>query len=95
MTPASVKCMCTRRVKSGRCVKSMNPKNTKKSPIHENADANITCDFGDGDIRRLGVAYQTHVYIQRSLAGLYSINRNVLFVKSNMMHMLPTVHIIE
>ena len=35
----------------------------KKSPIHENADANITCDFGDGEISRLGVAYQTHVYI--------------------------------
>ena len=34
--------------------------NPKKSPIHENADANITCDFGDGDISRLGVAYLTH-----------------------------------
>ena len=33
-------------------VKTMNGKNTKKSPIHENADANITCDFGDGDISR-------------------------------------------
>ena len=43
----------------------MNPKNTKKSPIHENADANITCDFGD--ISRLGVAYLTHV-IHTSLA---------------------------
>ena len=30
----------------------MNPKNSKKSPIHENADANITCYFGDGDISR-------------------------------------------
>ena len=30
----------------------MNPKNSKISPIHENADANITCDFGDGDISR-------------------------------------------
>ena len=38
----------------------MNPKNTKKSPIHKNADTNITCDFGDGDISRLGVAYLTH-----------------------------------
>ena len=37
---------------SGRSVKTMNAKNTKKSPIHENADANITCDFGDGDISR-------------------------------------------
>ena len=42
----------------------MNPKNTKKSPIHENADANITCDFGD--ISRLGVANQTHVHIHDS-----------------------------
>ena len=39
----------------------MNPKNTKKSPIHDNADANITCDIGDGDISRLGVAYLTYV----------------------------------
>ena len=37
---------------SGRSVKTMNAKNTKKSLIHENADANITCDFGDGDISR-------------------------------------------
>ena len=34
--------------KVARSVKTMNAKNTKKSPIHENA--NITCDFGDGDI---------------------------------------------
>ena len=44
----------------------MNPKNSKKSPIHENADANITCDCGD--ISHLGIAYLTHVihtYIHR------------------------------
>ena len=43
----------------------MNPKNTKKSAIHENTDANITCDFSYGDISRLGVAYLTqeiHTY---------------------------------
>ena len=51
----------------GRSAKSMHVKNTKKSPIHENADANITCDFGDGDISLLGVAYQTHVYIITSI----------------------------
>ena len=28
------------------------PKIRKTSPIHENTDANITCDFGDGDISR-------------------------------------------
>ena len=37
---------------SSRSVKTMNAKNTKKSTIHENADANITCDFGDGAISR-------------------------------------------
>ena len=36
------------------------PKLRKKSPIHENTDANITCDFGDGDIRHLGVGFHTH-----------------------------------
>ena len=36
----------------GRSAKSMNPKNTKKSPIDENADANITNDLADGDISR-------------------------------------------
>ena len=39
----------------------MNHKNTKKSPNHENADVNITCNFRDGDISRLGVVYLTHV----------------------------------
>ena len=29
-------------------LKHINPKNTKKSPIHENTNAKITCDFGDG-----------------------------------------------
>ena len=33
-------------------LKTMNAKITKKSPIHENADANITCNFGDSDISR-------------------------------------------
>ena len=32
---------------SGHIVKTMNAKNTKKSPIHDNADTNINCDFGD------------------------------------------------
>ena len=51
-------------------LKNPNPKNSrKKSPIHENADANITCDFGDGDISRLGVAYLTHVI--NTVARLY------------------------
>ena len=62
---AGVKCMCTRSVKSGRWVKSMNPKTTKKSPIHENADANITCDFGDSDISRSRIC-QSNTRLQTS-----------------------------
>ncbi len=53
------------------------PKNRKKSPIHENADANITCDVGDGDISLLGVSYLTpvihtylHTYVHTSLARI-------------------------
>ena len=37
---------------SGRSVKTINVKNTKQSPIHKNADANITSYFGGGDISR-------------------------------------------
>ena len=45
---------------SGRSIKTMNAKNTKKSQIHENADANITCDFGD--ISRYRSRFP-HIYI--------------------------------
>ena len=42
----------------------------KKSPIHENADANITCDFGDGDISRSRSRF-THTRIARSIIVRY------------------------
>ena len=38
-----------------RNLKSMNPKNMKKSSIHKNRNANITYDFGD-DRCRIAVA---------------------------------------
>ena len=47
----------------------MNPKNTKKSPIHEKAYANITCNFRDSDLSRLGVAYLTHAIHTRYIAS--------------------------
>ena len=50
---ASVHCMHIHIFNKAKYVlKSMNAKNTKKSQINENADANITWDFGDGDISR-------------------------------------------
>ena len=36
----------------GRSIKTMNANNTKESSFHENADANVTCHFGEGDISR-------------------------------------------
>ena len=57
----------------------MNAKNTKKSLNHENAEANITCNFCDGDISRLGVAYLTHAihtrYIATSIIVILSSGR--------------------
>ena len=53
---------------SGHSVKTMNAKNTNKSQIHENADANITCDFGDGDIScSRGRLPHTHSHIVSSI----------------------------
>ena len=44
----------------------MNVKNTTKTPIHENADANITCDVGEADISRYrsrsGLHTNTHTH---------------------------------
>ena len=55
--------------------------NTKKSPIHENADANITCDFGDGDISRYrsrfthtGGQRRTHTRIATSIIVRFVVN---------------------
>ena len=65
---------------SGHSVKTMSAKNTKKSPILENADANITCHFGDGDISSFGSRLthrSTHGHIVSSITvrcTLYSIN---------------------
>ena len=50
----------------------MNAKNTKKSPIHENADANITCDFSDVDISRSrseSIYTHTHGQADRRIAS--------------------------
>ena len=53
-------------------VKTMNAKNTKKSPIHENADANTTGAFGDGDISRSRSRF-THTHIASSIIVRLSI----------------------
>ena len=91
---AGVKCMCTRRVKYGRKLKTMNVKNMNKSPIHENADANISCDFGDGDIScsrsrlpHTRPATHTHTRPNTSLARLYlDTTHQLILLKSIHLH---------
>ena len=56
---------------SGHSVKTMNAKNTKKSQVHENADANITCYFGDDDISRFR-SRLPHTHIVSSNYTIYS-----------------------
>ena len=55
---------------SGRRVKTVSAKNMKNSPIHENADANITRDFGDGDISRYRGRFPHTCSLARSLMGV-------------------------
>ena len=59
-------------------VKTMNAKNTKKSQIHENADANITCDFGDGDISR-SRSRLTHTRTASSIIVRFPMLLNINF----------------
>ena len=72
----------------GRKLKNMNAKNTKKSLIHENADANITCGFGDGDISR-SRSRLTHGHtISQTVSSIIKIGRfeiceNTEFVLQN------------
>ena len=53
-----------------KCLKTMNAKNTKKSLLHEHADTNITCDFGDGDISRYRSRFpHTHTHTHTHTHG--------------------------
>ena len=44
-------CISTEKTQSRRNLTNIIPKNTKKSPIHDNMNAKITCDFGDDRCR--------------------------------------------
>ena len=45
----------------------MNPKNTKKSPIHENTNAKITCDFGDERFRIAAARLEKDIFVRTDL----------------------------
>ena len=38
--------------------------NTKKSQIHENTDANITCDFGDDRCRIVAARLEKDIFVR-------------------------------
>ena len=45
----------------------MNPKNTNKSPIHENMNAKITCDFGDERFRIAAARLENDIFVRTHL----------------------------
>ena len=45
----------------------LNPKNTKKSPIHENTNAKITCDFGDDRCRIASARLEKDIFVKTHL----------------------------
>ena len=64
----------------------MNPKNTKKSPIHENTNAKITCDIGDERFRiaaaRLekDIFVRTHLHTARLLVRIFKSIISMLLI---------------
>ena len=46
---------------------NMNPKNTTKSPIHENTNAKITCDFGDDRCRIASARIEKDIFVKTHL----------------------------
>ena len=81
-------CIYTQKTQTRRNVTNINPNNTKtkKSPIHENTNAKITCDFGDDRCRiasaRLekDIFVRTHLHTSTIVVKITSINEEVLHV---------------
>ena len=49
-----------------RNLKNINPKNTKKSPIHENTNAKIACDFGDDCCRIAAARLEKDIFVRKN-----------------------------
>ena len=47
--------------------KNINSKNTKKSPIHENTNAKITCGFGDERFRIAAARLEKDIFVRTHL----------------------------
>ena len=53
----------TQKTQTRRNLTNINPKNTKKSPIHENTNAKITCDFGDERFRIAAARLEKDIFV--------------------------------
>ena len=60
-------CTSTQKRQTRRNLTNINPKNTKKSPIHENANAKITCDFGDDRCRIASARLEKDIFVKTHL----------------------------
>ena len=55
---------------------NINPKNTKKSPIHENTNAKITCDVGDDRCRIASARLEKDIIICEDSFAYVSYSSN-------------------
>ena len=60
-------CISTEKTQTRRQLKNINPKNKNKSPIHENTNAKITCDFGDDRCRIATARPEKDIFVKTHL----------------------------
>ena len=60
-------CISTEKTQTRRNLTHINPKNTQKSPIHENTNAKITCDFGDDRCRIASARLEKDIFVKAHL----------------------------
>ena len=57
-------CISTEKNQTRRSLKNINPKNTNISPVHENTNAKITCDFGDDRCRIASARLEKDIFVK-------------------------------
>ena len=75
----------SKKKKTRRNLTNINPKNTKKSPIHENMNAKITCDFGDERFRIAAAGLEKDKFVRTHLHTARLVVRMCMAI----LHALP------
>ena len=76
-------CISTQKTQTRRNLTHINPKNTKKSPIHENTNAKITCDFGDERFRIAAARLEKDIFVRTYLHTTRIVVRMLLNTSSS------------